>query len=280
MALTRHELDGEAKFLDESSFLLTRPPFGLSVEPGRYELPRRSEDAHVYRLTHPLAEAVVARAKARELAPATVRFSLSEHEGRISALEPVKGHGGELAVSLLRIDALDESEEHLILAATCDGGGTLDEDVVKRLIELPARLDGSLSDVPSGQIDAIAERRRLAITQDAANRNLAYFAAESDKLDAWADDLKAGLEREIKEIDREIREARKSAKLALSLEEKLAAQREIKALEARRNQKRRTLFDAHDQIDAQREELIAAIEGKLAQSESLCRLFTIRWHLE
>ena len=81
MALTRHELDGEARFLDESSFLLTRPPFGLGIEPGRYELPRRSEDAHVYRLTHPLAEAVVARAKARELAPATVRFSLSEHAG-------------------------------------------------------------------------------------------------------------------------------------------------------------------------------------------------------
>jgi adenine-specific DNA-methyltransferase len=280
MALTRHELDGEAEFLDESSFVLTRPPFGLSVEFGRYELPRRSEDAHVYRLTHPLAEAVVARAKGRDLPPATVRFNLSEYEGRISALEPVKGHGGDLAVSLLRLDALDESEEHLILAATCDGGGTLDEEIVRRLIELPARLDGSLAEVPGGAIEAITERRRLGIAQDAASRNLAYFAAESDKLDGWADDLKAGLEREIKEIDREIREARKNAKLALTLEEKLAVQREIRALEARRNQKRKTLFDAHDQIDAQREELISAIEGKLAQSESLTRLFTIRWTLD
>ncbi len=280
MALTRHELDGEAEFPDESSFVLNRGPFGLVMESGRYELPRRSEDAHVYRLTHPLAEAVVARAKSRELSSATVRFSLSEHVGRISALEPVKGHGGDLAVSLLTIDALDEREEHLILAATCDGDGTLDEDAVRRLIELPAHLDGQLAAGPSGQIDAITERRRLAITQDAANRNLAFFAAESDKLDAWADDLKAGFEREIKEIDREIREVRKGAKLALTLEEKLAAQREIKALEARRNQKRRTLFDAHDRVDAQREDLIAAIEGKLAQSESMRRLFTVRWRLE
>jgi adenine-specific DNA-methyltransferase len=279
MALTRHELDSVAEFLDESSFVLLSAPFELDVPAGRYELPRRSEDAHVYRLTHPLAEAVIARAKARDLPSATIRFSLSEHAGRISALEPMKGHGGELAVSLLTIDALDDREEHLILAATCDGGGSLDDDVVKRLIELPARLDGSHPGAPGEQVDAITERRRLAITQDAANRNLAYFAAESDKLDAWADDLKAGLEREIKEIDRDIREARKSAKLALTLEEKLAAQREIKALELRRNQKRRTLFDAHDQIDARREELIAAIEGKLAQHESLTRLFTICWRL-
>ena len=108
MAITRHELDGAAEFLDESSFLLTRPPFGLGIPAGRYELPRRSEDAHVYRLTHPLAEAVVARAKARDLLPATVRFSLSDHAGRISALEQVKGRGGELAVSLLKLDALDQ----------------------------------------------------------------------------------------------------------------------------------------------------------------------------
>jgi hypothetical protein len=54
---------------------------------GLYELPRRSGEAHLYRLAHPLAEAVVAQAKSRELAPAEVRFSYEEHEGIISHLE-------------------------------------------------------------------------------------------------------------------------------------------------------------------------------------------------
>ncbi len=45
-------------------------------------------------------------------------------------------------------------------------------------------------------------------------------------------------------------------------------------------QKRRSLFDAHDQVDAQRGELIDAIQGKLSQGEALTRLFTIRWRLE
>ena len=103
------------------------------------------------------------------------------------------------------------------------------------------------------------------------------FEAEADKLDGWADDLKRGLEREIKELDRRIKEARRAATAALTLEDKLTGQKQIKALEAHRNQKRRSLFDAQDQVDGQRDELIGNIEGKLQQRRSTTELFTIRW---
>ena len=97
--------------------------------------------------------------------------------------------------------------------------------------------------------------------------------------DGWADDLKLGLERKIKEIDCQIKEARRAATAALTLEEKLAGQKQIKALEAQRNAKRRTLFDAQDEIDRRREQIIAEIEGKLQQRVSQTRLFSIRWSL-
>ncbi|KAA0220133.1 DEAD/DEAH box helicase, partial [candidate division KSB1 bacterium] len=100
-----------------------------------------------------------------------------------------------------------------------------------------------------------------------------------EKLDGWADDLKVGLEREIKELDRQIKEARRAATAALTLDEKLAGQKQIKALEAQRSQKRRSLFDAQDEIDRQREQLISDIEGKLQQRVSQARLFSIRWKL-
>ena len=63
-------------------------------------------------------------------------------------------------------------------------------------------------------------------------------------------------------MDWRIEEARRSATTALTLEEKLTGQKQIKALESQRNQKRRTLFDAQDEVDRQRDDLIALIEDK------------------
>jgi|GEM_PF-615933 len=87
--------------------------------------------------------------------------------------------------------------------------------------------------------------------------------------------LKVGLEREIKEMDRLIKEARRAAVTALSLEEKLASQKQIKAIESQRNDKRRSLFEAQDAIDKQREDLIGMIEGKLQQAASNTSLFLL-----
>ena len=101
----------------------------------------------------------------------------------------------------------------------------------------------------------------------------------AEKWAGWADDLKLGLEREIKELDRQIKEARHAATAALTLEEKLAGQKQIKALESQPNAKLRTLFDALDEIDRRREQLIGDIEGKLQQRVARECLFSIRWTL-
>ena len=87
------------------------------------------------------------------------------------------------------------------------------------------------------------------------------------------------MEREIKEPHRQIKEARRAATTALTLEDKLAGQKQIKAIESLRNQKRRSLFEAQDQVDKQREELIVQIEGKLVQNTNLDTMFRIRWTL-
>ena len=109
-------------------------------------------------------------------------------------------------------------------------------------------------------------QRQATIQRTISERNARFFEAEAQKLDGWADDLKVGLEREIKELDRQIKEARRAATAALTLEDKLAGQKQVKALESQRNQKRRSLFDAQDQVDSQRDRLIAEIEGKLKQT--------------
>lgn len=299
MAITRHELEGQARFVDDSSFQLEHDPFAAGISLGLYELPRRSGEAHLYRLGHPLAEAVVAQAKGRPLPPAEIRFDYGAHEGKVTLLEPYISQSGWLTVTCFTVESLEQVEDYLIFAAVTDGGIALDQEVACRLITLPG-ISSPLSvgddcmdgvDWPRREhaaqgpgmkgntLATLTQQREATIRQTISERNARFFELEAEKLDGWADDLKVGLEREIKELDRQIKEAKRAATLAQSLDEKLAGQKQIKALEAQRNQKRRTLFDAQDAVDQQRDRLIAQIEGKLAQSAQSEGLFTLRWHL-
>ena len=73
MHVTTHELIGHAEFLSApSSFRLKSVPFPAGeadIPLGLYELPRRSGESHLYRLNHPLAEALLERAKVRGAPP-------------------------------------------------------------------------------------------------------------------------------------------------------------------------------------------------------------------
>lgn len=284
MKLAAHELAGDAEFLDTSSFRLNLIPDWIDPEgvpTGLYELPRRSGEAHLFRIQHPLGEAIVQRARARDLPTVELVFDYSNHEGRISQIEPLVGKSGWLAVSLLSVEALGQSEDHLLLAGIADDGLPLSAEAATRLLTIAGSVAHAA--VPPDSVKPILAQSIVAqqtqIRRGISERNARFFEQEADKLDGWADDLKVGLEREIKEIDRQIKEARRAATAALSLEEKLAGQKVVKALETERNSKRRTLFDAQDRIDAQRSELIASIEGKLEQSISEKSLFTIRWSI-
>lgn len=287
MQLTRYELNGHATFRDDGSFQLLSQPFperNGAIPLGLYELPRRPGDAHLYRLNHPLAEALIARAKDRDLPVAEVHFDYSNYDGKISALEPFLKRAGWLTVTLFSVESLEQGEDHLVFAAVTDDGQPLPEDTANRLMTVLGATAPDAPSAPPGPIaqalTALTEQRKTAIQRIISERNARFFEAEAEKLDGWADDLKSGLEREIKDLDRQIKEARRAATAALTLEEKLAGQKQVKNLEAQRNQKRRALFDEQDRVDRQREALIESIEAKLSQKPEAKPLFTIRWVLQ
>jgi F0F1-type ATP synthase membrane subunit b/b' len=118
-----------------------------------------------------------------------------------------------------------------------------------------------------------------AVLREINQRNLGYFEQEVQKLDAWADDLKLGIEQEIKEIDRQIKEVRRTAASAPTLEEKLAWQKQQRELETKRTKLRRELFNKQDEIEAQRNDIIGQLEVQLQQRVEERTLFTIEWEL-
>ncbi|MBK6939660.1 MAG: DEAD/DEAH box helicase [Planctomycetes bacterium] len=275
--LTRVELGVVARFEADC------PRFhydGNAANRGTYHLDWREAERlgdTFYRQDHPLAREVIERALAREVAPSSLILHYDVQRGRHAVIEPWLGMQGWITVAKLSIESFT-TEEFLVFVARSDDGDSLDEETCRKLLCLPATMETGEAPIPPdfGPGLRSAGEAKAAIV-DA--RNGQFFDEEVLKLDRWAEDLKRGLERELKELDQRIREARKVAALKQSLADKLEAQRSLKSLDAARSRKRRELFDGQDAIDARRDELIARIEKQLSQRRSWTPVCTFRWRL-
>jgi len=284
MDITRLELAEYAVFDGDNGFVLNSLPateLKDNVQLGRYELPRRSGESHLYRLGHPLGEFVLEQAKSRTLPLARLVFDYAAYPLRVSTLESLRGKQGMLAVELFTIDSLGGREQHLIVSAVTSDGHMLPEDDPEKLLRLPVReqyeISAVLDDNHAIRKDLTERKKRLA--ENINRRNLSYFEQEVQKLDAWADDLKVGLEQEIKEIDREIKEVRRTAAVSPTLEEKLHWQKQQRELEQKRNKLRKELFNRQDEVEERRNALISELEAQLKQQAEDRMLFIVEWEL-
>jgi superfamily II DNA or RNA helicase len=290
MDLTRAELADCATF-DADGFVLQSVPAELTnsaldgIDLGRYELPRRSGEAHLYRVGHPLAVWVADQAKARQLAsvqPSTrLIFDYDAYGTQISTLKAYRGQTGWLTLKWVSVQALGNQEQHLVVAASTSDGHALAEDDPEKLLRLPARAQpaGLFSTADASLVQDV-EARKMALLREINQRNLGYFDQEVHKLDAWADDLKLGLEQEIKAIDAEIKDVRRTAATSPTLEEKLAHQKRQRELAAKRTKLRRELFTRQDEVEAQHNDLISQLEVQLQQQVVERTLFTVEWELK
>lgn len=281
--LTRAELDDYAHF-EGDSFELHRLPAGsaASISLGRYELPRRGGESHLYRLGHPLAVWVIEQAKNRQLdqqPAARLVLDYAAYGTRISTLEPLRGQHGWLTLKLFSVEALGSLEQHLVVSAVTADGKALPEDDPGKLLRLPARLEHGDAAAGVAQLANDLEQRKHQLLGEINQRNMGYFEQEVAKLDAWADDLKLGLEQEIKSIDSEIKELRRTAATAATLEEKLGYQKQQRELEGRRSKLRRELYARQDEIEEERNALINQLEAQLQHHVVEQALFTVEWEL-
>ena len=286
MDLSRAELSEFASF-DNDGFNLQRVPDGidasghLGIELGRYELPRRSGAAHLYRINDPLASWITQQAKARTLDDAKLVFDYDAYGTKVSTLEPYRGKAGWLTLKLIEVEALGNREQHLVVAAATSDGIMLVEDDPNKLLRLPAitQAPSLFTSAGDSALSSNMEARKAELLRQINQRNLGYFEKEVQKLDAWADDLKLGLEQEIKEIDRQIKEVRSTAATAPTLEEKLSWQKKQRELEGKRSKLRRELFARQDEVEEQRNSLISQLEVQLQQQVIEQTLFTVEWEL-
>lgn len=290
---TQYFLKDTAVFGDNDySFSLKKNPFpDENIHSGPYMILKAvegrkksevfiPEDTNIYRIGHKLAQRILKACKQQETPVAEIVFDYTNTQTKITLLEQYIGKSGWLRVEHLTIQSF-EDEDYVLLACVTENGEQLEKETAERLFSLIASV-GSLVDIPQEikpLFKNVLSQQEQEIISVNAIRNRDFFDTEMDKLDQWADDMKISLEKEIKDLDAEIKLRKSEAKKMMNLEAKVKAQRVIKEMEKKRSEKRQTLFAAQDDIDGRKDDLLTDIESRLNQRIEQKELFTINWKI-
>ena len=281
-SVTKHELGGSAEFHDNTfTFTLQCSPI-VDATTGRYCLISKTQNnmpsAHLYRLSHPLGEHVLTKAKSRPCAPAEIMFDITNHPTRIAVIERLKGKAGWLSLQHVRVDSFD-FEEYLLFSAIDDEGNNIDQETCEKLFNCAGVSNGEITVAEDAQRRLRADEERHAQATIARNleENSRHFAEARDQLDKWADDMEMAAQRELDDTKRMIRELQRQSRQAPTLQDQHQIQEEITKLERKKRMLRERIFDIEDEIAAKRDTLVAALEKRMQQKTTVTPLFTIRW---
>lgn len=288
-ALTRYILDAQAYFDDTTlAFDLTQPPRD-DIPAGRYHLISKAQphdsdtgkeepSRFLYRLSHPLGQYVLDKAKKIETPTAEVYFDVSNHPARLAVVETLRGKGGYLTLTCLTIDSY-EREEYLLFSGFTDDGAALDQETMEKLFSCSGHVAGSvmIGKASAERLAAEAARHMQATVSRSLEQNNTYFNEAREKLEKWADDMVSAAEKALMDTKEQIKALRRQARQAETLEEQRQIQENIRKLERQQHRQRQEIFKVEDEIMEKRDQLINQLEKRLAQRTSTETLFTIRW---
>lgn len=278
-ALTKHELGKSAKFDDAYfTFMLKTPPDGVSAPAGAYYLGKQGLDGHRYRLGHSLAQYLLSRSASRALDGAELVFDYTAWPQKAVALEAYVGHSGTLVAHKLSIRGADD-QDHIILAVLTDDGRRIDPKAAMRLFELPVKQNSAANLTALERVPKIIAAERQSVLEELAERQASWFDDEMEKLDNWAEDKRAGLKADLKELDEQIKALKREIRQTGNLPDKLSLQRQARALETKRDEAWRAYDSAAKDIEAQKDQLLDQIEARLGQSVSDDQLFAVRFQV-
>lgn len=281
LTLTRAELP-DARFHSDDYGEVASQRFDFGGETYTTEWPIADELRwQFYRLSDGnLASELTARAKDRTLPAATITFDHSAYPQQLADVARLEGQSGWLKVQKVTVQSRASEQEHLIVACLTDGGDIVPTETAERLFLVPgdAAALGEASP-PEARLNDIAVEALTGILGDIERQNAEWLEEETEKLDAYADDLEQAAEAEIKEMEAEIKAAKKALRsnAGIAMADKLAETRRIKRLENDRDDKRLAIFERRRairaDIDAMLDEIAASLESQPVTQD----LFALRW---
>ncbi len=280
--LTRHVLQDSAKFNDSAlAFRLDQPPID-DAPGGKYRLIRKGErppeDAHLYRMAHPLGEYVLEVSRRQETARREVVFDYTRYPYKVSVLDNLATRTGWLTLHLLSLSSFQE-EEHLVFTAQADDGTRLDQEACERLFDLPGHMEAATTASIPAQFESDTRHQLKSTLNLALIENDKLFHAEREKLDQWAEDQILSAEKTLEDTKLRIRSTKRETRTAATIEEQKRSQETVRKLERQQRRQRQEIFDVEDEIESRRDQLIDALQQRLHRKSASHHLFTIRWRL-
>jgi adenine-specific DNA-methyltransferase len=277
--ITKHIIGHGAHWFDTTCAFSLDSPLDSAIPSGRYELrPDPSTPAHLYRIQHPLAQHCITSAKSLSLPQGQQLTFFYTGRPKLSRVESCIGSSGWLTISLLTAASHAATEDLLVSTALLDDGSLLDPDVALQLFSCDSA-QASCSSRPPASLADEHEFALNAAIESLKDRNHRYFAEEFDKIELWATDLKNVLDKELSALEQKMSEEMRASALSTSLEERLDHTRAYHRLERQRNDRRKKIFEAQDDISDKRDAHILDIEKSLQIEETSTPLFTIRFEV-
>ena len=218
------------------------------------------------------------------LDPVTIQFdNTNAGERKIYFFQNYPGLRGVLSIDKLVYSGNNgaDVQEHLIFTVETSGGIPVDDETINRMLELSGVIVDGVIPAESESLIRLRDERIDAQKRIVENENTEHYIAECLKLDAYYEDLKNGLEREIKELGKRISELQRTFKTSRceKLDEMVRMQDEIKKLKATRKRKQREMYDEQDRLDNENEQLQMETRKKLDGKMSTEHVMTIGFEI-
>jgi len=270
----------EATDADNLIFTLKKNPFPQQhIATGTYQISNTDGRYENYRLSHPLAKAIIEAAKNKELLHRELHFDYKLHPYKNSIIEQTDCQEGYLAAHLVSYHSDGQDEDHIVLTAIGAHGEELSSELAQRILGIVATAGNTIHDVPQTEMSRFYDVRKDALTTQISERNDKMLKDEIAHVEAWADDKELTIEREIKQLKAKKKEKQRLLTKADSLNEKLALEKELKQVTNELKRKRAEQDDLDEEIEQQRDEMIARLRQYLNQQISDKELFFIHFTL-
>jgi len=238
-----------------------------------------------------LAARLIAQARARQLEAAALCFDYAAYVAagwpQLSTVKNLAGRSGWLSVALLSVLSPDTEigrRDRLVVAGLMDG----DDGAAPAVIDAQTVDDLFLVPATSGPLTAALPRALLAereaeVTAETLtaieHEGQVWLDEETEKLDAYSDDLERAAELRIKELDADIKAAKKAlrANAGLALADKVKEQRRIKAMEGEVDELKMTTFQKRKEVRGEIDARLDAIARALQTKPTITPILTLRW---